>query len=80
MKIQVLGTGCKKCKSLYELVRKSAQDLNIDAPIEYSVDVVEIARRGLMQSPIVLIDDTQVFAGIVPTEESIKKMLLLWKH
>jgi thiol-disulfide isomerase/thioredoxin len=34
MRIQVLGTGCPKCKKLEEMATEAAEELNLDYSIE----------------------------------------------
>ena len=41
MKIQILGTGCPKCKKMAEIAEKAASSLNLDYEIE---KITEIAR------------------------------------
>ena len=42
MIIQVLGTGCTKCKTLYEIVNKAVQETGVDAEVEKVEDIQKI--------------------------------------
>ena len=42
MKIQVLGAGCQKCKTLENSIREVVAEHGIDASIEKVEDTVEI--------------------------------------
>jgi hypothetical protein len=50
MRIQVLGSGCTKCKSLYEMTLLLVRELNLDAKVEYITDVSKIIEMGVMTS------------------------------
>jgi len=75
MKIQVLGSGCKTCKNLYEITKKAVLDLGIEAEVEYIADVQKIVSMGLMQSPILLINDKPVMVGFSSDIEKIKNLI-----
>ena len=46
MKIEILGTGCPKCKALMNNVESAVRELGIDAEVSKVTDIVEIANRG----------------------------------
>ena len=75
MKIEVIGSGCKKCKSLFELTKEMALDLGINDQIIYSTDVNKIVSMGLMSSPVLTINDKPVLVGILPTKEKLKEII-----
>ena len=75
MKIEVIGSGCAKCKKLYELTKEVAQDLNIKDTVLYSTDVNKIIAMGVMQSPVLAIDDKPVLVGILPDKEKLKQVI-----
>lgn len=62
MKIQVLGSGCPKCKNLYELTKTAVTELGIKAEVEYSTDISKIIEMGIMRSPVLVIDGNPVMA------------------
>ena len=66
MQIQVLGSGCTKCKKLFDLTKQSVEELNLKAEIEYVTDVQKIVQMGLMSSPVLAIDGKPVLVGILP--------------
>ena len=55
-KIQILGTGCAKCKKLTEHAEKAAQELGIDYEIEKVTDIKQIMSFGVMMAPGLVID------------------------
>jgi small redox-active disulfide protein 2 len=75
MKIEVIGSGCKKCKALFELTQEVARELGIAEPVVYSTDVQKIATMGLMSSPVVAIDDMPIVVGILPDKEKLKLLI-----
>ena len=75
MRIEVLGTGCPKCKKMMENAKKAVADLGISAEISKVYDPMEIARRGILETPALVIDGTVKVQGRVPTIEELKKLL-----
>ncbi len=75
MKIQVLGTGCPKCKKLEEMARKAADELNLDYSIEKVSKINDIMAMGVMSTPALAVDGKVVIAGRLPGEAELKEML-----
>lgn len=75
MKIEVIGSGCKKCKSLYELTKEVFSELGIDNEIIYSTDINKIVALGLMSSPVLTIDDKPILVGMLPDKERLKEII-----
>lgn len=75
MKIEVIGSGCKKCKNLFELTKETANELGITDTVLYSTDVNKIVSMGLMSSPVLVIDDKPVLVGILPVKERLKEII-----
>ena len=76
MKIQILGTGCPKCKQLYAQAEKVAREAGIDYEIEKVEDIMKITEAGVMMTPALVIDDEIKSAGKVLTCDEIKKLLV----
>jgi len=75
MKIQVLGTGCPKCKKLEEMATKAADELKLDYSIEKVSRINDIMAMGVMSTPALDIDGKVVLAGRLPGEAELKEML-----
>lgn len=75
MKIQVLGTGCPKCKKLEEMAIKAADELNLDCSIEKVSKINDIVAMGVMSTPALAIDGKVVIAGRLPGEAELREML-----
>jgi small redox-active disulfide protein 2 len=75
MKIEILGSGCAKCKSVEKLVRNIVDELGIQADIVKVEDLQEIVNRGIMMTPAVFIDGEAKIVGRVPTADELRKLL-----
>ena len=75
MKIQILGTGCPKCKKLAETADAVAQELGLDYELEKVVDINDIMQMGVMMTPALAVDGQVKVAGKVPSAEEIKALL-----
>lgn len=74
-KIQVLGTGCPKCRKLAELADEAARELKIEYELEKVTDLNEILGFGVMVTPALAVDGEVKIAGKLPKIQDIKKML-----
>jgi small redox-active disulfide protein 2 len=76
IKIQVLGTGCKKCKKLAENANAAATEMGIEYELEKVADINEIMKFGVMVTPALVVDGVVKVTGKVPKPEKIKEMLM----
>lgn len=74
-KIQILGTGCPKCKKLAANTEAAAQALGLECTIEKVTDINEIMKFGVMLTPALAVDGQVKVVGKVPAPDEIKKML-----
>ena len=74
-KLQILGTGCPKCKKLAENAEAAAKALGIEYTIEKVTDINEIMKFGVMMTPALAVDGVVKVVGKVPDAEAIKGML-----
>jgi small redox-active disulfide protein 2 len=75
-KIQILGTGCPKCKKLTENAEAAAKTLGIEYEIQKVTDINEIMKFGVMMTPALAVDGQVKCVGKVVSPDEIKKMLL----
>ena len=75
MEIKVLGAGCAKCKTTYEMIEKIVKENQLDATLSKVEDIVELLNYGIMTTPAIVVDGEVKLKGHVPTESEIKKML-----
>ena len=74
-RIQVLGTGCPKCKTLTANAEAAVKALGIDATVEKVEKIADIMKFGVMMTPALVIDGQVKSAGKVLSAEEIGKLL-----
>jgi small redox-active disulfide protein 2 len=74
-KLQILGTGCAKCKKLAENTEAAARSLGISYELVKVTDINEIMKFGVMMTPALAVDGQVKVVGKVPDPEAIKPML-----
>ena len=75
MKIQVLGSGCPKCRTLTERVESAVAELKLDCEVEKVTEINEIVKFGVMMTPGLVIDGEVKSVGKLLSVEDIKDML-----
>ena len=75
MKIQILGTGCAKCKKLAETAEEAAKALGVSYELEKVTDIVKIMQFGVMMTPGLAVDGKVKSVGRVPSVDEIKTMM-----
>lgn len=75
MKIKVIGSGCPTCTKLYQMVVKLKDEEKIEAEIEYSKDINELIKLGVMGSPALVIDGKVANVGMLENEEKLLEIL-----
>jgi len=75
-KLQILGTGCPKCKRLAENTEAAAKDLGIEYEMEKVTDINKIMNFGVMMTPALAVDGQVKVVGRVLSPDEIKKMLV----
>ena len=76
MKVLVLGTGCARCKTLFENVKTAVSALGIAAEIGKVEAIEEIMKYGVMSTPAVVVDGKVKSAGRVPTPKELETILV----
>jgi len=74
-RIQVLGTGCPKCKKLAGNAEAAAKAIGIDCQIEKVTEIDKILAFGVMMTPALAVDGVVKAVGKVPSVEEIQKWL-----
>lgn len=75
MEIIVLGTGCAKCKTTYETVKKVIDENKLDVSLTKQEDILEIMKYNVMTLPGIVVDGEVKIKGHVPSEGEIRKLL-----
>ncbi|HON88767.1 MAG TPA: thioredoxin family protein [Spirochaetales bacterium] len=71
MKVQILGSGCPKCKLLEQHAREAVAELGIQAEIEKVMDTEAIMEMGVMMTPALAIDGEVKSVGKVLTKDQV---------
>ncbi len=75
MEIKVLGPGCAKCKTTYQVIEKVIKENNLDVKLTKVDDIMEMMNYNIMTTPAVVVDEVVKMKGQVPTESDVKKLL-----
>lgn len=75
MKIEILGTGCSKCKKTKEVIEKVLKETGVEAEVVKVEDFETILNYGVMVTPAVVIDGEVKLVGKVPDEKDIRKWI-----
>ena len=75
MKIEILGTGCPKCKKVMENAEIAVKELALQVDFVKVTDINDIMNYGVMVTPALAIDGNVKAAGKIPTVDEIKKWL-----
>lgn len=75
MEIKVLGPGCAKCKTTYNVVKKVIKDNNLDLALTKVDDIMEMMSYNILSTPAVVVNGEVKIKGRVPSETEIKELL-----
>lgn len=73
MIIKVLGTGCKKCDKVYDMLQSIQTQEQLQFTIEKVEDLKSIVAYGVMTTPTIVINGELLFKGIVPSKKKLIK-------
>lgn len=76
MKIQILGSGCAKCRALTAVAEEAARDLGVEYELEKVTDVARYADFGVMFTPALVVDGAVKVSGKVPSLEETRQLLV----
>ncbi|GAB4140213.1 MAG: thioredoxin family protein [Patescibacteria group bacterium] len=76
MKIEVIGSGCQTCKSLFEITKRVIKEMGLDEKdVIYITDFMELAKRGVMKSPALFVDGKLAMVGFSPDVKIVKEKI-----
>ena len=75
MKIEILGTGCPKCKKLFENAQEAVKNLGAAADVVKVEDIQHIMNAGVMITPALAVDGEVKSSGKVLSADEIKKII-----
>jgi len=76
MKIEILGTGCAKCRKMREQTQKAISELGIEAEVLKVEDLDEILNYGVLITPALVVNGEVKVAGKVPSVADLKRLLI----
>ncbi len=74
-KLQILGTGCPKCKKLYEAAQQAVKESGVEVEVTKVEDMNEILKFGVMMTPALAVDGDVKSVGKVLSPGEIAAML-----
>ncbi len=74
-KIEILGTGCAKCRSLERAAREAVEHLRVDAEITKVERMDDIVARGVLMTPAIVVDGEVKSSGRVLSAADVEKLL-----
>jgi len=75
MKIEIMGTGCPKCRKTEAMIEEVIRKTGVAAEIVHVTNLKEIVDRGVMMTPAVFVDGVKKVEGKIPGEADIRKWL-----
>ena len=75
MKIQILGTGCPKCRQLAEVAENAALEMGVKYELVKVTDLNEIMSFGVMLTPALAVDGKVLSSGKVPSKSDIINLI-----
>ncbi len=75
MKIEILGPGCPKCRTLADHAKAAADKLGLQYELCKVTDLAEIMKRGVVFTPAIAIDGQVKSAGKVLSEADVTTLL-----
>ena len=79
MIIEVCGPGCPRChatdKNVLQAVKDAATELGEEIQVTEIHDIKEIAARGVVLTPAVIIDGVKMSEGRIPNPQEVKKWI-----
>lgn len=75
MEVKVLGPGCAKCKTTFQVIEKVIKENNLDVKLTKVDDIMEMMSYNIMPTPAVVVDGEVKMKGQVPSESDVKRLL-----
>ncbi len=75
MEVKVLGPGCAKCKTTYNVVEKVIKENNLNVTLTKVDDIMEMMSYNILSTPAIVVDGEVKIKGRVPSENEVKELL-----
>jgi small redox-active disulfide protein 2 len=76
LNIKVVGPGCMNCEKLAEMCKEVIEENNVEAEIEKIKDINKFADLGIMMTPGLLLNNTVVVSGKLPTKSTLTHWII----
>jgi small redox-active disulfide protein 2 len=73
--IQILGTNCAVCNSLFEITKEAVHQLGILIEVEYVTDIQKIIALGMKSAPVLVINGRVASSGVFLNVNDVKEIL-----
>jgi small redox-active disulfide protein 2 len=75
MKIEILGTGCTKCKALEEAAKQAVAKIEGFHEVVKVEDMIEIMNYGVMNTPALVVDGVVKSSGKLLSVDEIVQLM-----
>jgi small redox-active disulfide protein 2 len=75
-KIQILGTGCPKCKQLASNAEQAIRETGLEYEVEKITDIQQIMSFGVMMTPGLAVDGNVKSTGKILSPNEIAKIII----
>ncbi len=75
MRIEIVGTGCAKCKRQTKNVERAVKEMGVDVEVVKVEDISAIMNSGVMMTPAIAIDGEIKASGRIVDVEELKRLL-----
>lgn len=75
LRIKILGPGCGNCRRLELHAREALRELGVEADLEKVEDIGDIMAYGIMRTPGLVVNESVLVAGRVPSVPEIVALL-----
>ena len=75
MEVKVLGPGCAKCKTTYNVIEKVIKENKLDVTLTKIDDIVEMMNYNILSTPAIVVEGEVIIKGRVPSEHEVKTLL-----
>ena len=74
-RIEIFGSGCRKCEQLQERAEAAARNLGLQAEVVKVKDFEQMMARGILSTPALALDGQVKLQGQLPTVEALETLL-----
>lgn len=76
LKVEILGTGCRKCQQLEANAKAAIAAQQLEAEVNHITDTMAIVQRGVMKTPALVVNGQVLSQGKVLEPAAIAALLV----